>query len=153
MAVDPSIRIQAILQRPLDQRVREFKYRFAQSVVFGLPVLALQRFGSSLGWVEADRWVGVLQMLLAGWVVYVAAAGLLFEGILLLPGKISADLLVASTAVAVYLFSVLGVMQILLLAKPWHEPIFHVSVLLLIPWCGVRWWQLCHRAGSTGFSR
>jgi cation transport ATPase len=146
MSVDPSIRIQSLLQRPLDQRVREFKYRFAQSVVFGLPVLALQRFGSALGWVEADRWVGVLQMLLAGWVVYVAAAGLLFEGILLLPGKISADLFVAVGAVAFYLFSVVGVMQILLQAKSWHEPMFHVSILLLIPWSGLRWWQLSRRA-------
>ena len=146
MSVDPSIRIQALLQRPLDQRVREFKYRFAQSVVFGLPVLALQRFGSALGWVEADRWVGVLQMLLAGWVVYVAAAGLLFEGILLLPGKISADLFVAVGAVAFYLFSVVGVMQVLLQAKPWHAPLFHVSILLLIPWSGLRWWQLTRRA-------
>jgi hypothetical protein len=145
MAVDPSIHIQTFLHRPLEHRAREFKYRFAQSVVFGLPVLALQRYGPALGWVEADRWVGVLQLLLTGWVVYVAAAGLLFEGILLLPARISADLWVAVLAVAAYLFSVVCVIQVLLLRKPWHEPLFHLSILLLIPWCGLRWWQLNRR--------
>src|ERR1700712_820939 len=107
MAVEPSAQIQSLLHRPLEQRVREFKYRFAQSVVFGLPVLALQRYGPQLGWVEANRWVGVIQMLMAGWVVYVAAAGMLFEGIFLLPGKIAADLFVAIAAVGFYLISVI----------------------------------------------
>jgi hypothetical protein len=37
-------------------------------------------------------------------------------------------------------------MQILLLVKPWHEPMFHMSILLLIPWSGLRWWQLTRRA-------
>jgi hypothetical protein len=153
MAIDPSINIQTLLDRPLDQRVREFKYRFAQSVVFGLPVLALQRFGPALGWVEANRWVGVLQMLLTGWVVYVAAAGLLFEGILLLPAKISADLLVAAVAMGIYLISMICVIQVLLTAKPLHQPMFHLSILLLIPWSGLRWWQLGRRAASTESSR
>src|SRR3954466_3838186 len=74
---------ETLLNRPREQRVREFKYRFAQSAVFGLPVLALQRFGPALGGAESPRWVGVLQLLLAGWVVYVGAAGMLFEGALL----------------------------------------------------------------------
>jgi hypothetical protein len=152
MPVDPSIHIQSLLQRPLDQRIREFKYRFAQSVVFGLPVLALQRYGPQLGWVEANRWVGVLQMLLAGWVVYVAAAGMLFEGILLLSEKISVDFVVAVIAVALYFVSLVSLLQVLVQAKPWHAPLFYLSVLLLIPWSGWRWWQLTRRAAATPLS-
>jgi cation transport ATPase len=145
--------IQTLLDRPLEQRVREFKYRFAQSVVFGLPVLALERFGPALGWVEANRWVGVLQMLLAGWVVYVAAAGLMFEGILMLPRQISVDLLIATAAVVFYVISVVCVLYVLLLAKVWHQPMFHLSILLLIPWTGFRWWQLNRRDRSIQSSQ
>src|SRR5688572_5630049 len=76
--------LETMLSRPLDQRVREHKYRFAQAAVFGLPVLGLQYFGHKLGGPEAGKWVGLLQALLAGWVMYVGAAGMLFEGILLL---------------------------------------------------------------------
>src|SRR5687767_3056847 len=72
--------LQSLLDRPVSERLRESKYRFAQSVVFGLPVLALQWFGYRLGGTEADRWIGLLQLLLAGWIMYVGAAGLLFEG-------------------------------------------------------------------------
>src|SRR4051812_19198715 len=69
--------LHSVLDRPEAQRLQEFRYRFGQSVVFGLPVLALQWFGRSLGGAESDRWVALLQGLLAGWVVYVAATGVL----------------------------------------------------------------------------
>src|SRR5450432_15180 len=93
------------LARPRDQRCREYKYRCAQAIIFGLPVVALQYFGKSLGVTpqESSRWIAILQALLAGWVTYVAAAGMLFEGIILLPQKFRADLLVAAIAIAFYL--------------------------------------------------
>src|SRR5271156_1761343 len=71
----------ALLDRPRADRAREFRYRLGQAVVFGLPVIALEQFGHHLGGPESDRWVGILEALLAGWVVYVGAAGLAFEGI------------------------------------------------------------------------
>ena len=64
--------------------MREFQYRFAQATVFGLPVIALQICGPSLGGADAPRWVAILQILLCGWIVYVGAAGILFEGAILL---------------------------------------------------------------------
>src|SRR5687768_5282994 len=72
-----------LLARPVSERAREYRYRFGQAVVFGLPVVALELWGRGLGGREAGRWVGVLQALLSGWVVYVAATGMLFEGLLL----------------------------------------------------------------------
>jgi len=144
--------IQALLQRPAEQRAKEFKYRFGQAVVFGLPVLALQYFGPLLGWVEAGRWVGLFQLLLAGWVVYVAAAGLVFEGILL-PRKMLADLLVAGSALLIYLLSAVTVLHLLVLGSEWFPPLFYLSVLLLIPWTGFRWWRLSRRPTTTQFSR
>src|SRR5207247_2497394 len=68
-----------LLARPLEQRKREQQYRFAQSVVFGLPVIALQLWGHKLGPIDAQRWASVMQLLLAGWVMYVNL-GMVFEG-------------------------------------------------------------------------
>ena len=98
-----------LLNRPASQRRQEFKYRLGQSVVFGLPVLALAKFGRSLGGVEADRWVSLLQALLAGWVVYVGATGMVAEGILLLLGRrplrgqFLGNLIVGAAALVIYL--------------------------------------------------
>src|SRR5262249_32594294 len=74
--------IDSILHRPVSERVREYKYRFAQSLVFGLPVLALSLFGPALGGPEAGRWIGLLQSLLAGWVMYVGVTGMLVEALM-----------------------------------------------------------------------
>ena len=133
-------RLDALLDRPADQRRREYQYRFAQSVVFGLPVLALQWFGRSLGGAEAARWVAVLQAALAGWVVYVGAAGMLFESLLRLGRRqVAADLVPSAAAVA--LFAVGAWHAALLVADAAAHPAqtFHWSVLLLIGWTGMRW--------------
>src|SRR5439155_14755490 len=78
-------RVELLLARPDEQRFREYKYRCAQAIIFGIPVIALQLFGRSLGGPEAPRWIAILQALLSGWVVYVAAAGMIFEGLILIP--------------------------------------------------------------------
>ena len=100
-------RVHDLLARPDEQRLREYKYRFSQSVVFGVPVIALQFFGARLGPVDSGRWVSLLQALLAGWIVYVNL-GMLFEGILLLRERVSADLIVAAIAVALYVASAIS---------------------------------------------
>ena len=101
--VDPTSELAKVLNRPRSERLREYKYRFAQSAVFGLPVIALHFFGPSLGGPEAGRWVGLLQLLLAGWVMYVGAMGMLVEAIL--RRKITADGVVAMLAIGLYLVS------------------------------------------------
>lgn len=133
-------RLDDLLARPPDQRLREYRYRFAQSVVFGLPVLALQWFGRSLGGAEADRWVAILQTLLTGWVLYVGAVGMLFESVLRLGRRqLAADLVPSTAAVAAF---AIGVWRtFLLVAEPTTAPAptFHWSVLILIGWTGLRW--------------
>jgi cation transport ATPase len=150
----PANAIESLLTRPIDQRIREFKYRFAQATVFGLPVLALQRYGRSLGWVEADRWVGLLQLALTGWVVYVAAAGMLFEGIvLLLRRRIQIDFIVALIAVALYLVSIASIAHLIFRGRLWFPPRFDAVVALLIVWCGGRWWWLRSRSFAGQLDR
>lgn len=146
----PTPDLQALLDRPDDQRLREYKYRFAQTLVFGLPVLALQRFGPSLGGADAARWVGLLQALLAGWVVYVGAAGMLFEGIVRVSlaatpqrRRIGGDLIIASAAAGTYLWSVFRLIGVVVPPHAAAMPLllFHWVVLLLACWTG---WQ-CFR--------
>jgi hypothetical protein len=141
-----------LLHRPADQRRREYQYRFAQSAVFGLPVLALQFFGRSIGGPEADRWVAVLQLLLGGWVVYVGAVGMAFEGaVWLMRRRLSADLIPAAVAILLYLAALARLVAFVLSssAGPFPRGWIHWAVTLLIVWTGVRWWQFARRTGSA----
>jgi cation transport ATPase len=120
--------------------------------VFGLPVLGLQWLGPRLGGGEhetADRWVPLLQALLAGWIGYVAAGGMLFDGALRLLGRrgFSGDLFIAVVAIAAYLISLASVVGVFVRGQILFRPLlFHVVVILLIGWSGWRWWRLTHVA-------
>jgi len=140
-----------LLHRPADQRRREFQYRFAQSTVFGLPVLGLQWFGHSLGGPESDRWVALLQALLAGWVVYVGAAGMAFEaGVWLVRRRLTADLVPAVSAILLYLATLvrLAAYAVSSLPGPFPAGWFHWAAALLILWTGLRWWHFTRRTPS-----
>jgi len=145
-----------VLDRSDAQRAQEFKYRFGQSVVFGTPVIVLQWIGRSLGGAEADRWVALFQALLAGWVVYVAATGMIAEGAMLLlarrrlPAPLAADVCAAMVALSLYLAGLPRLLGLLLghrAAGAWPAP-FAAVVLLLAGWCAVRWLQKRCPAGS-----
>ena len=145
-AASPSSRLADLLARPDEQRLREYKYRFSQAVVFGLPVLALDVWGRALGGPESDRWVGILQALLAGWVVYVGAAGMLFEGLILLPRRVMADLFPALLASAAYVFSVISVLHVLFTGHVWYRPLlFHLAVVIVALWTGIQWYRWSRR--------
>src|SRR5687768_3571371 len=80
--IDSHVILNEVLSRPDEQRRREHKYRCAQAIIFGLPVLALQLWGPTLGANEGERWVGLFQAILAGWVMCVGATGMIVEGII-----------------------------------------------------------------------
>jgi cation transport ATPase len=147
---NPQSEIENLLNRSPDQRVREYKYRFAQAMVFGLPVIGLQYFGLGLGGSEAAVWVGLLQAILAGWVIYVAAAGMLFEGLLLIRRRISPDLINALISVIFYVASLAGWVR-LLLGHQFNRQTFwfNWTVLILILWCGIQWWRSSRRDART----
>lgn len=154
---DPPISpgIEHVLARPASERAREFRYRFAQSIVFGLPVLALHWLGPALGGTEAPRWTGLFQTLLAGWVIYVAAAGMIFEGaILLTRGRLTLDFTIAMIAAALYVIALGGWAMLLLRADASRVPMpFHHSAMLLAVWCGARWAWLSRRAITAATGR
>jgi hypothetical protein len=132
------------------ERLREYKYRFGQSIVFGLPVIALQLYGRALGPTDSERWVSLLQALLAGWVLYVNL-GMLFEGILLLPTRrVTGDFVISTVVTLLYLYSLVsaahGVVTSRLLLRPL---LFHVCVIVLAAWSGWRWWRCRHLTDSA----
>ena len=140
--------IDNLFARPPDQRLREYKYRFGQSIVFGLPVIALQYYGRALGPTDSERWVSLLQSLLAGWVLYVNL-GMLFEGILLLPARrITGDFVISALAAALYLYSLVSAAHGVVTSRLLFRPLlFHACVILLAAWTGWRWWRTsCARA-------
>jgi hypothetical protein len=138
MTTDSLSALNALLQRPLDQRIREYQYRAAQSAVFGLPVLALHFFGHFLG-SGADRWPILMQMLLTGWIVYVSATGMIFEALLTMRPQFAADFSIAAIATALFAFSSARVIyQIAITASATATTYFHLTVLLLLAWTALR---------------
>jgi hypothetical protein len=132
-----------LVNRPRAVRFKEFKYRCAQSLIFGLPVLALQYFGPRLGGPEAPRWIGVLQALLSGWILYIAAAGMLLEGLIAPSRRTLPDMLVGVVATLLYLVSLFLVLPVFLTGRPLHHALaFHWMVVLLMFWSLIRTMQL-----------
>jgi cation transport ATPase len=139
--------IQAILNRPISERIREHKYRFAQCTVFGLPVIALHLFGAKLGGPESARWVGLMQALLAGWCLYLAALPILSESLMLLAmGKKKAELLVAVAAMVLFLIGLIGWVFTLLGRGTLLSGGFTIEVVILIAWSGAQWLRLSRRS-------
>jgi cation transport ATPase len=139
------IELQQVLSRPIEQRLREWRHRTWQSIIFGLPVLFLQWFGPALGGTESARWVAIFQALLAGWVTYVVAVGLTTEGALLLMGRgrVTSDLVVSLLTIAAYVFSAISVTGVLFTGQTWYRPLlFHIVVIMLGIWSATRWWQM-----------
>ena len=100
-----------------------------------------------LGWMRPRKrgdGRAVLQAMLAGWVTYVAAAGMVAEGILLLGRRFNVGPdCGCSAAVLLYLVSLVSVLGVFIGGQPFYRPLlFHVEVILLAAWCGWRWWQL-----------
>ena len=126
-------RLSELLSRPLDQRVREYRYRFGQSIVFGLPVIALHFWGSELGPVDSQRWSSLLQALLCGWVVYVNL-GMLFEGLIDRRLRRRGDFVVACVALIFYLASLISALHGIITSRLWYPLTFHICIIILATW-------------------
>jgi len=131
--------IENLLSRPPADRLRESKYRFGQSIVFGLPVIALQLFADKLGPTDADRWSSLLQSLLAGWVLYVNLGPLAESALLRRP---TADGVVCGLGLSIYLFSLISAAHGILTGRLWWRTFFDVMVALLGVWSAWRWMRL-----------
>jgi hypothetical protein len=102
-----------------------------------------------LGGAESSRWIALLQALLAGWIIYIAATGPLFEGLVAFSSRTFPDLLVSVLAIVLYLYSVACAIAILIPHHTVGAPRFHWTVLLLMPWTALRWCQLAARSRTA----
>jgi cation transport ATPase len=109
--------------------------------VFGLPVIALQYFGHRLGGAESGRWVAIIQFVMTAWILFIAATGMITEGTMLLVSrrKITSDFVVAIAAALVFLIS----------CVPIWPRMFHIVVIVLAVWSGVRWRSLTRQDTET----
>jgi cation transport ATPase len=146
MSHDGTTHLAELLARPTQQRLLEFKYRFGQSVVFGLPVLFLQQYGAALGPADHERWVSLLQALLAGWVLYVNLGMLAEGGLMFRQRGVTADFVVAAAAALLYVYSLISAVHGIVTARLLYRPLlFGAMAALLMVWDGVRGFQLSRR--------
>jgi cation transport ATPase len=136
--------IDAVLHRPPSERLREYKYRFAQSTVFGLPVLALHFAGPSLGGSEAARWIGLLQLLLTTWVMYVGVIAMGVEA--LLRRRFTADAAAAAMGAGFYLAALCNLALIAALRSTTEYGAFAATVAVAMLWNGGRWLTMTGQA-------
>lgn len=146
-----------------DQMTREYRARFAQSLVFGLPALAVHYLGPMLasgGGQSAGSMAfpWLLEMVLVGWALWVAGLPLLWQGAWsLIHLRPTADLLTTTIVMFAFVPSAVGVGSLLFIAEPWfgsptapHSgtqplagPAFHIAILAVMIATGQRW--LMHR--------
>ena len=79
-------------------------------------------------------------MLLAGWVMYVGALGMLVDA--MMRRRVTADGAVAAIALCLYLVSAGAVIYFLITARPLEQQRwFAGAVILLCAWTGVQWFR------------
>jgi cation transport ATPase len=142
---DAAGELRRLIHRSPVERCREFRYRVAQSLIFGLPVLGLQYLGPQLSPRpdEAARWVPLLQAILTCWICYIGALPMLVEGLLLVREKLRVDLIVAALAIGACLYSLFLLLGVLIDRQTVYRSFFfHDVVIVLVAWNGVRWWWI-----------
>ncbi len=139
-----------------DRIRREYKARLAQAIMFGLPVLALQYLAPMLASTGGADARGMLfpwlfQMLLAGWLCYVAAWPILWQGAAaLLNLRATGDTLTLLLVVGTFIPSAVGVLSLLVTETPWfgapgsagfsdRGPAFHATMLIVTLAVTQRW--------------
>jgi len=150
-----------------EQMVREYRARFSQALVFGLPALALHYLGPMLtggggasntsgGGGMAYPWL--LEMVLVGWSLWVAGLPILWQGFAsLIHLRATADLLTTMIVMLSFIPSAVGVVSLLFTSVPWfglpyddagaavelRGPAFHIAVMAVMIATFQRW-QLHH---------
>jgi cation transport ATPase len=118
------------------ERLRQWKYRLTQSLVFGIPVFALHFAGPRLGGPEAARWIGLLESLLSGWVLYVGGLGMIGDALLRRRWTIHAA--VAIAAIVAYGMGIARLIALLVDAKtPGLSRGFVASTALIVAWSAI----------------
>jgi len=143
-----------------DRMKLEYRGRFAQSLVFGLPALVVHYLESILasgGGQSASSlaFPWFLQMVLVGWAIWVAALPILWQGVWsLIHLRPTADLLTTFIISLAFVPSAYGVMSLLFTGDPWFGvavpavrghgftqggPAFHLAIMAVMLATCQRW--------------
>jgi len=130
-----------------NQTRREYRARFAQALVFGLPALALHYAGPLLAGGAASEPAGLFypwlfEALLVGWACLVGGWPILWQGALALVHlRPTGDLVTALVLLLTWLASAAGVLGLALGLAPWFGqagPLFHATLFALLLAVGQR---------------
>ncbi len=108
-----------------EHMTREYRLRLAQSLVFGLPALAVHYLAPVLARGSGQSagsliYPWIFEMILVGWTLWTAGLPMLWQGgLALLRGKCTGDLLTAAIVLAAFAPSALGVVSFLWTSDPW----------------------------------
>lgn len=156
-----------------DQMRREYRARFSQALVFGLPALAvhyLEPILASGGGHNAGSlaFPWLLQLVLVGWAIWVAALPIIWQGIWsLIHLRPTADLLTTAIVLLAYIPSAFGVASLLFINEPWFGvavrhmgadvaavplagPAFHLAIMAVMLATCQRWLMHANIAALAG---
>ncbi|MEX0777861.1 MAG: hypothetical protein WD042_19340 [Phycisphaeraceae bacterium] len=150
---------------------REYRMRFAQALVFGLPAIVLHYLAPLLaGGGDARSLPGAgpapeagsmfypwaMEMVLAAWTCFAGGIGwpVMWQGGLAILGRRgTGDMLTGAIVLAAFVPSAVGVLSLPFVNVPLfigREPMFHAAVMAMIVALGQRWWAHRCAAGLAG---
>lgn len=143
-----------------EQMVYEYRTRFAQSLVFGMPAIALHYLGPVLA-VGGGESAGnmlypwLIQMVLVGWALWAGGLPILWQGVMsAIHLRATADLLTTFITFAAFIPSVLGMVAVIFGYEPWFGtpvgqggesltspagPAFHIAMFAIMLALFQRW--------------
>lgn len=133
----------------------EYKSRFATALVFGLPAIALHRFGPLLAGGGPGHYAWLIELLLAGWTCIAAGWPILYQGALCARYlRVHGDLLTTVVVVFAYVPSAIGVLSMMWSGEPWligdQGPAFDAAVWVIIVATLQRWLAHCNADRLAG---
>lgn len=149
-----------------EQMIYEYRTRFAQSLVFGLPAVILHYIGPVLavgGGESASNMLypWMIEMVLVGWALWAGGLPILWQGVMsALHLRTTADLLTTAIVFAAFIPSLIGVVSVIFGHEPWFNsgqgstsqagPTFHVAMLAIMLALFQRWRMFKHAHRLTG---
>lgn len=151
-----------------EQMIYEYRTRFAQSLVFGLPAIILHYMGPVLavGGGEAAGnmlYPWMIEMVLVGWALWAGGLPILWQGVMsAIHLRATADLLTTVIVFAAFVPSLVGVVSVIFGHEPWFGtaaamqsktavgPAFHVAMLAIMLGLFQRWRMYKHAHRLSG---
>lgn len=146
-----------------EQMVYEYRTRFAQSLVFGMPAIVLHYLGPVLA-VGGGESAGnmlypwLIQMVLVGWALWAGGLPILWQGVMsAIHLRSTADLVTTVIVFVAFIPSLIGMIAVIFGNEPWFAnangdggPAFHVAIFAVMLALFQRWQMYKHTHRLSG---